>query len=315
MAPTRNKGARRGGGGGGGGGGRSVAARNDAEEASQDALAEMDDTAAALNGAGDTTGEPVGARAPPELPEGLWKRRVAKEKQDKEQALKEKELLQKRLDEMAAQLELAKASVGDVVPGTPTSNKVYKNCVSFYACNAADYHFLQRQKTVAAVRTGPAIVSAMLPIEGNLLEVLTGRGQSYIRDIQRDLVPRSIAVSGFRWHNGVNRGEMIQILRYLTIRKGGIFAHWDALDARSGKFGNANQLATKIAGSHAHAARNHQEFVRGKVVNLFKHTPDDKQINFVKEEVFGITDGNPIISPDHPVMVEMFELPIVGALC
>ena len=44
------------------------------------------------------------------------------------------------------------------------------------------------------------------------------------------------------------------------------------------------------------------------------HTPDDKQINFVKEEVFGITDGNPIISPDHPVMVEMFGLPIVGAL-
>ena len=102
---------------------------------------------------------------------------------------------------------------------------------------------------------------------------------------------------------------------YLTIRKGGIFAHWDALDARSGKFGNANQLATKIAGRHAHVARNHQEFVRGKVANLFKHTPNDKQINFVKEEVFGITDGNPIISPDHPVMVEMFELPIVGALC
>ena len=46
---------------------------------------------------------------------------------------------------------------------------------------------------------------------------------------------------------------------------------------------HANGLATKIAGSHAHAARNHQEFVRGKVANLFKHTPDDKQINFVKE--------------------------------
>ena len=69
-----------------------------------------------------------------------------------------------------------------------------------------------------------------------------------------------------------------------------------------------------VPGSHAHAARNHQEFVRGKVANLFKHTPDDKQINFVKEEVFRITDGNPIISPDHPVMVEMFGLPIVGAL-
>ena len=127
MAPTRNKGARRGGGGGGGGGGRSVAARNDAEEASQDALTEMQDTAAALNGAGENTDEPVGARAPPELPEVLWKRRVDKEKLDKEKALKEKDtalkekaLLQKRLDEMAAQLELAKTDVGDVVPLTPT---------------------------------------------------------------------------------------------------------------------------------------------------------------------------------------------------
>ena len=137
MAPPRNKGARRGGGGGGGGGGRSVAARNDAEEALQDALAEMHDTAAALDGAGETTNEPVGARAPPELPAGLWQRRVDKEKQEKEKALNEKEkvvkekaLLQKRLDEMAAQLELAKTDVGDVVPLTPTpNNKVYKNCV------------------------------------------------------------------------------------------------------------------------------------------------------------------------------------------
>ena len=64
---------------------------------------------------------------------------------------------------------------------------------------------------MAAVRVGPESVSAMLPIEGNLLDVFTGKGQSYVRDIQRDLVPRSIAVSGFRWHNGVNRGEMIQI--------------------------------------------------------------------------------------------------------
>ena len=109
---------------------------------------------------------------------------------------------------------------------------------------------------MAAVRVGQESVSAMLPIEGNLLDVLTGKGQSYVRDLQRELVPRSIAVSGFRWHNGVNRGEMIQILRYLTIRKGG------ALAARSAKSGNVNVLATKIAWSHAHVARSR---VRAKV--------------------------------------------------
>ena len=37
---------------------------------------------------------------------------------------------------------------------------------------------------------------------------------------------------------------------------------------------------------------------------------------FVKEEeVFGITDGGPIIGADHPVMTEVFAIPIVGALC
>ena len=64
MAP-RSRGGRRGG-GGGGGSGRSIAARNDAEEASLDAQAEMDDTAAALNGVGETAGAP--ACAPLEAP-------------------------------------------------------------------------------------------------------------------------------------------------------------------------------------------------------------------------------------------------------
>ena len=60
---------------------------------------------------------------------------------------------------------------------------------------------------------------------------------------------------------------------------------------------------------------NHKEFVRAKVAKLFQSTPDDREINFDKEEVFGISEGRPIIGPDHPVMVEMFAQPIVGTLC
>ena len=74
---------------------------------------------------------------------------------------------------------------------------------------------------MATVRVSPAVVSlsALLPIEGCLLDVLTENSQSYVRDIQRKLVPRAIAVSGYRWHNAVSRVEMpvTQILRYLTI--------------------------------------------------------------------------------------------------
>ena len=160
-------------------------------------------------------------------------------------------------------------------------------------------------------------MSVPLPATGGLVDVFTLHGQTYVRDIQKDLVPRVIAHSGYRWHNAVARNEMIQILRFLTIHKGGVYVHFDALAARSQhlKSNNLKALAQEIAASHAHAARNHQAYVTRAVWKLFQDTPDDKKLCFVKEEVFGITDGGPIIGADHPVIVEMFAVPITGALC
>jgi hypothetical protein len=172
--------------------------------------------------------------------------------------------------------------------------------------------FPQRQKSIATAV--PFAVSAILPTIGGLLDVLAGNGQTYIRDIQKELVPRMIAVVGHRWHNSVNRDTMIQILRYLTIRKGGVYAHWDALHARSARSNNARALGDQFAKSHAHAAGSHQALVRTAVAKLFQDTPNDKKLNFVKEEAFGITDGRPIIGHDHPVVVEMMAQPIVGTL-
>ena len=71
-----------------------------------------------------------------------------------------------------------------------------------------------------------------------------------------------------------------------------------------------------MAQSHAHAARNHRAAVAAAVFRLFVNTPDsvpeNKILNFVKEEVFGISDGRPIVDKDHPVMVEMFAQDIIG---
>ena len=47
-------------------------------------------------------------------------------------------------------------------------------------------------------------------------------------------------------------------------------------------------------------------------VNTADSVPENKILNFVKEEVFGISDGLPIIDEDHPVMVEMFAQDIIG---
>jgi hypothetical protein len=111
--------ARRGSQAGRRGGGRSPKARSNADEALLDAQAEVEDTAAALEaggsaGASRSVGFALAAAAPP-LPAALLQRRYDKEKTEKENAIKEKEFLQKQLDDMKAQLELAKANPGDVV--------------------------------------------------------------------------------------------------------------------------------------------------------------------------------------------------------
>jgi hypothetical protein len=90
---------------------------------------------------------------------------------------------------------------------------------------------------------------------------------------------------------------------------------WDAFVARSKKGNNVKALGCKIAASHAHATRMHKMYVREAVAKPFRATPNDNQLCFDKEEVFGIADGGPIIGPDRPAMREMFAQPITGALC
>ncbi len=79
--------------------------------------------------------------------------------------------------------------------------------------------------------------------------------------------------------------------------------HWDALAARSEKGTDVKALGVKIAASHAHATRMHKVDVREAVAKLFRATPNDNKLCFVKEEVFGIANEGPIIGPDHPAML------------
>ena len=110
------------------GGRRATLARdNDAEESMADIAAEVADTSAALDG------REQASRSEAAPPDGLLKRRLAKEKAEKEKAtaekekaIKEMELVQKQLEDAKAELELAKTKVGGVVdvPITPSANKV-----------------------------------------------------------------------------------------------------------------------------------------------------------------------------------------------
>jgi hypothetical protein len=160
-----------------------------------------------------------------------------------------------------------------------------------------------------------AVWSVPLPAHGSIFTVFTGPSQTYIREIQKELVPRVIAYSGFRWQNSLCRPEMLQILQFITICKGGVYVHWDSLAVRSGKGTDVKALGGKVAASHAHATRMHKMYVRETVAKLFRASSNDNKLCFVKKEVFGIADGGPIIGPDHPAMLEMFALPITDVLC
>ena len=95
--------------------GNRQAARTDAQEAMEDSQAEVNDVSAALGTPSAAAGESASQPERPALPEALLQRRLAEDKSDKEQAIKEKEILQKKMDEIQAQLDLAHAKVGDVV--------------------------------------------------------------------------------------------------------------------------------------------------------------------------------------------------------
>jgi hypothetical protein len=107
---------------GGGSGRRARAARTDVDEAMEDAQAEVNDVSAALSTSAAAAGESAGP------PEPVLQRRLEKARSEKEAAIKEKEIMQKKMDEMKAQLDLAHSKVGDVVsvdsPITPSAGKV-----------------------------------------------------------------------------------------------------------------------------------------------------------------------------------------------
>jgi hypothetical protein len=111
--------------------------------------------------------------------------------------------MQKRLSDVDAQLELAKANVGDVVqlqsPLVQSAAKVLKRFLD-KRYPLTTYSFSQRRKAVAQVRTGLKGPSFPLPAQGYLFDVLKNNGQHFFRDMQKSLVPRMIAAAGYRWH-------------------------------------------------------------------------------------------------------------------
>ena len=63
-------------------------------------------------------------------------------------------------------------------------------------------------------------------------------------------------------------------------------------------------LVLHLRNSQAHAARNFRERIQYLVAELFNQSTDEA-VNYVKQTVFGVSNGNPILSDDQPVVVAM----------
>jgi hypothetical protein len=186
-----------------------------------DCIAEVDDVTAGLDAEEREALPAVPATAP--IPETVL--RLMLDKSKKAEAaepavIKEKELMQKRLSDVEAQLELAKANVGEVVqlqsPLVQSAAKVLKRFFD-KRYPLTTNSFSQRQKAVTQVRTGLKGPSVPLPVQGYLYDVLKTNGQHFSRNMQKSLVPRMIAAAGYRWHNSVSRDLLIQQLRQLAL--------------------------------------------------------------------------------------------------
>jgi hypothetical protein len=222
--------------------------QTDVEESMADCIAEANDVTAGLDAEEGEALPAVPATAP--IPETVLRLRLDKSKKAEAVAIKEKELMQKRLSDVKTQLELAKANVGDVVqlqsPLAQSAAKVLKRFLDKRDPLTTN-SFSQRRKAEAQVRTGLKGPLVSLPALGHLFDVLKNNGQRFSHDMQKSLVPRMITAAGYRWHNLVSCDLLIQQLRQLTREKGGVYVHWDALEARSPGNSNAKAVAKTMA--------------------------------------------------------------------
>jgi len=149
-------------------------------------------------------------------------------------------------------------------------------------------------------------------VEPSSKESLLGKldDQGTMRKIQAGCVAWLVNLLGIRWSSSVCRAQVAPIVQYLVLRHelGGI----DSSDKYSA-CKNANprsefHFLQSIQQTQNKTAKQHRDKIRELVMEFFTAT-SDKMINTIKQEVFDVADGAPIVGRDHPVVQAMMALP------
>jgi hypothetical protein len=110
------------------------------------------------------------------------------------------------------------------------------------------------------------------------------------------IIPELISRIGNRWPAAANKAFVASVMRYLVVAHDveNLGAIYEPLQANSKKA--EDNVVVRILRTGAHAARQHRQRVSDLVRQLFEHTPHDDEMIHVKEAVFGVKGGKPILS-------------------
>ena len=136
---------------------------------------------------------------------------------------------------------------------------------------------------------------------------------AFMRRMTLLVTPEIIARIGNKWYSAVNKPYVTSMLRSLVmcINYEGYGPIYDMMRAIDSKEEGA--IATRFLRTGQHAARDHREQVAAIVARLFLQT-DDLEMEHIKQSVFGVASGAPIMAVDHPALQELFKTQ-TGALC
>ena len=142
-----------------------------------------------------------------------------------------------------------------------------------------------------------------------LMEVL-GKKQGLMRKIQSMLVPRAIALLGLRFSSSVHRAHIGPIAQRIVVEGhiGGISTDEEYLKLKAANMKGDFHFLQHLQQTQYKTAKQHRDKMQELVAALFEKT-NDPMVAGLKQDVFDVPDGEPIVNADHEVMAQMMDLP------
>jgi len=122
------------------------------------------------------------------------------------------------------------------------------------------------------------------------------------------MTPSLVARLGNKWYAAYNKYKAASIMRNIVTSEDifGMASSYPRLQANSPR--DELLVVRRILRSGQHAYRKHRDFTAHVVLELFQQTaPGDIEMLHVKEAVFGVKNGAPLLDEGHPALIELFQ--------